>query len=182
MPVTLPCGGGGPGRHGGRDGGRGRGGQGPCRERNPMLASNSRNSTLTTSIFPLPRTLAPLAAVPPPPPAVAGPQCATAIVQVQDWMAGCCDTFCRNASTLRCALRQHFPSTQCIAPMPLPVAPSIAVDIALPSRRPSPPLLDDCCCFHHHCRVAVHPPLLPMPSLCCACHRRPLPSRHPSPP
>ena len=88
MPVTLPrCsrGGGGPGRRGGRDGGRGRGGRGgplPCRERNPMLASNSRNSTLATSISPLPRTPAPSAAVPPPPPAVAGPQYATAIVQV----------------------------------------------------------------------------------------------------
>jgi hypothetical protein len=62
MPVTLPChgrGGGGPGHRGGRDGGRGHGGQGgplPCRERNPMLASNSRNSTLTTSISPLPCT------------------------------------------------------------------------------------------------------------------------------
>ncbi len=41
---------------GGRDGGRGRGGQGgslPCRERNPVLASNSRISTLATSISPL---------------------------------------------------------------------------------------------------------------------------------
>ena len=69
MPVTLPRlgrGGGGPGRRGGRDGGRGRGGQGgplPCRERNPMLASNSRNSTLATSISPLPCTPAPSAAV-----------------------------------------------------------------------------------------------------------------------
>jgi hypothetical protein len=91
MPVTLPRrgrGGGGPGRRGGRDGGRGRGGQGgplPCRERNPMLASNSRNSTPATSISPLPRTPAPSAAVPPPPPAVAGTQYATAVVQVQDY-------------------------------------------------------------------------------------------------
>ena len=60
MPVTLPRrgpGSGGPGRRGERDGGRGRGGRGgplPCRERNPMLASNSRNSTLATSISPLP--------------------------------------------------------------------------------------------------------------------------------
>ncbi len=74
MPVTLPRrgrGGGGPGHRGGRDGGRGRGGQGgplPCRKRNPMLASNSRNSTLATSISPLPCTPAPAAAVPPPPP------------------------------------------------------------------------------------------------------------------
>ncbi len=85
MPVTLPRrgrGGGGPGRRGGRDGGRGRGGRGgplPCRERNPMLASNSRNSTLATSISPLPRTPAPSAAVPPPPPAVAGPQYTTSV-------------------------------------------------------------------------------------------------------
>jgi hypothetical protein len=90
MPVILPRrgrGGGGPGRRGGRDGGRGRGGRGgplPCHERNPMLASNSRNSTLATSISPLPRTPALSAAVPPPPPAVAGPQYATAVVQVQD--------------------------------------------------------------------------------------------------
>ena len=59
MPVTLPCcsrGGGGPSRRGGRDGGRGRGGRGgplPCRERNPMLVSNSRNFTLAASISPL---------------------------------------------------------------------------------------------------------------------------------
>ena len=71
MPVTLPrrgCGGGGPGRRGGRDGGRGHGGQGgplPCHERNPMLASNSRISTLATSISPLPCTPAPSATVPP---------------------------------------------------------------------------------------------------------------------
>ncbi len=95
MPVTLPHpgrGSGGPGHRGGRDGGCGRGGRSgplPCRERDPMLASNSRNSTLATSISLLPRTPAPLAAVPPPPPAVAGPQYATAVVQVQDWMAGC---------------------------------------------------------------------------------------------
>ena len=72
MPITLPrhgCGGGGPVRRGGRDGGRGHGGRGgplPCHERNPMLASNQRNSTLTMSISPLPRTPAPSAAVPPP--------------------------------------------------------------------------------------------------------------------
>jgi hypothetical protein len=79
MPVTLPChgrGGGGPGHHGGRDGGHGHGDWGgplPCRERNPILASNSRNSTFATSISPLPCTPAPSAAVPPPPPAVTGP-------------------------------------------------------------------------------------------------------------
>ncbi len=90
MPVTLPRrgrGGGSPGRCGGRDGRRGRGGRGgplPCRECNPMLTSNSRNSTLATSISPLPRTPALSAAVSPPPPAVAGPQYATAVVQVQD--------------------------------------------------------------------------------------------------
>ena len=71
MPVTLPrCShsGGGPIRRGGRDGRRGRGGWGgplPCHKRNPMLASNLRNSTLTTSISPLPCTPAPSAAVPP---------------------------------------------------------------------------------------------------------------------
>ncbi len=153
MPVTLrrhgPDGGG-PGHRGGCDGGRGRGGQGgplPCRERNPMLASNSRSSALATSISPLPRTPAPSAAVPPPPPAVAGPQYATAVVQVQDWMAGCRVTFCRVASTLRRASRRHFLSTQRIAPLPSPVALSIAVNIALPSRRPSPPSLDDCFFF-----------------------------------
>ena len=86
MPVTLPrCsrGGGGPGRRSGRDGGRGRGGRGgplPCRERNPMLVSNSRNSTLAASISPLPCTPAPSVAVPPPPPpAVAGPQYTTSV-------------------------------------------------------------------------------------------------------
>jgi hypothetical protein len=85
MPVTLPrCsrGGGGPSRRGGRDGGRGRGGRGgplPCRERNPMLVSNSRNSTLAASISPLPRTPAPSAAVHPPRPAVAGPQYTTSV-------------------------------------------------------------------------------------------------------
>ncbi len=90
MPVTLPCrgrGGGGPGRRGGRAGGCGPGGRGgplPCRERNPMLASNLRNSTLVTSVSPLPCTPAPSTAVPPPPPAVAGPQYATVVVQVQD--------------------------------------------------------------------------------------------------
>ena len=90
MPVTLPrrgCGGGGPGRRGGRDGRRGCDGQSgplPCRELNPMLASNLRNSTLATSISPLPCTPAPSATVPPPPPAVTGPQYATAIVHVQD--------------------------------------------------------------------------------------------------
>jgi hypothetical protein len=147
MPVKLPrCGrgGGGPGRRGGRDGGRGQGGRGgplPCQERNPVLASNWRNSTLATSISPLPRTPAPSAAVPPPPPAVAGPQYATAVVQVQDWMAGCRVTFCRVASTLRRPSHRHFPSTQCIAPSPSPVVPSFTVDVALPSRRPSPPLL-----------------------------------------
>ena len=150
MHITLPRrgrGGGGPGRHGGRDGGRGRGGRGgplPCRKRNPMLASNSRNSTLATSISPLPRTPAPSAAVPPPPPAVAGPQYATAVVQVQDWMADCRVTFCRIDTTLRRASRGHFPSTQRIAQSPSPVAPSIAVDVALPSRRQSPPSLVDC--------------------------------------
>jgi hypothetical protein len=72
MPITLPhCGrgSGSPGRCGGRDGGRGSGGRGgplPCRKRNPMLASNLRNSTLATSIPPLPCTQAPLAAVSPP--------------------------------------------------------------------------------------------------------------------
>ena len=118
MPVTLPRrgrGGGGPGRRGGRDSRRGRGGRGgplPCRERNPMLASNSRNSTLATSISPLPRTPAPSAAVPPPPPAVAGPQYATAVVQVQDWMAGCRITFCRIAFTLHRAPPFPVHSTQ----------------------------------------------------------------------
>jgi hypothetical protein len=90
MPVTLPhCdrGGGGPGCHGGRDGRCdqvGRGGPLPCRKCNPMLASILRNSTLTTSISALPCTPAPSAAVPSPPPAVAGPQYTTAIVQVQN--------------------------------------------------------------------------------------------------
>ena len=150
MPVTLPRrgrGGGSPGRCGGRDGRRGRGGRGgplPCRECNPMLTSNSRNSTLATSISPLPRTPALSAAVSPPPPAVAGPQYATAIVQVQDWMAGCFITFCRIATTLHCASRRHFLSTQCIAPLPLPITPSITLDVALPSCRSSPPLLVDC--------------------------------------
>ena len=73
MPITLPCrgcNGGGPGRCGGGDGGCGHDGQGgplPCYKRNPILASNSRNSTLATFISPLPHTPAPLAAVPPPP-------------------------------------------------------------------------------------------------------------------
>jgi hypothetical protein len=91
-------------------------------------------------------------------------------------------TCCRIASTMRRAPRQHFPSTQRIAPLPSPVAPSIAVNVALLARRPLPPLLVDCCRFHCHRHVAVHPPLLPSLLLCCACHRRPSPSRHPSPP
>ncbi len=62
------------------------------------------------------------------------------------------------------------------------VAPSIAVAVALPSCRPSPPSLVDCCRFHRHRRVNVHSTLLPSRSLCCACHRRPSLSRHPSPP
>ncbi len=66
------------------------------------------------------------------------------------------------------------PSPLCIA-----VALSIAVAVAC---CPLPPLLVDCCHFHHHRRVNVHPPLLPLRLLCCACHRRPSPSRHPSPP
>jgi hypothetical protein len=70
----------------------------------------------------------------------------------------------------------------CRCPFRIAVAPSIAVAVALPSCRPSPPLLVDCCCFHRHCRVNTHAPLLPSWSLCCACHRRPSPSRHPSPP
>jgi hypothetical protein len=70
----------------------------------------------------------------------------------------------------------------CRRPFRFAVAPSIAVAVALPSCRPSPPLLVDCCRFHRHRRVDVHPPLLPSRSLCCACHRRPSPSRHPSPP
>ena len=49
-------------------------------------------------------------------------------------------------------------------------------------RHLSPPSLVDCCRFHRHRRVNVYPPLLPLRSLCCACHRRPSPSRHPSPP
>jgi hypothetical protein len=64
------------------DEGCGRGGWGgplPCRERNPMLASNLRNSTLVTSISPLPCTPASLVDVPPPPPAVAGPRYTTAV-------------------------------------------------------------------------------------------------------
>jgi len=67
-------------------------------------------------------------------------------------------------------------------PFRIAVAPSIAVAVALPSCRPSPPSLVDCCRFHRHRRVNVHPPLLPLRSLCCACHRRPSPSRHPLPP
>ncbi len=67
-------------------------------------------------------------------------------------------------------------------PFRIAVAPSIAVAVALPSCRPSPPSLVDCCRFHRHRRVNVYPPLLPLRSLCCACHRRPSPSRHPSPP
>ena len=39
-----------------------------------------------------------------------------------------------------------------------------------------PSLLVDYCRFHCHRRVAIHPPLLPLPSLCRACHH------HPSPP
>ena len=65
-------------------------------------------------------------------------------------------------------------------PFRIAVAPSIAVAVALPSCRPSPPSLVDCCRFHcHHC-VNIHPPLLPSRLLCCACHRRPSHSRHPS--
>ena len=67
-------------------------------------------------------------------------------------------------------------------PFRIAVALSIAVAVALPSCRPSPPSLVDCCRFHRHRRVNVYPPLLPLRSLCCACHRRPSLSRHPSPP
>ncbi len=70
----------------------------------------------------------------------------------------------------------------CRCPFCIAVTPSIVVAVALPSCRPSLPLLVDCFCFHRHRRVNVHPPLLPSRSLCCACHRRPSPSRHPSPP
>ena len=55
MPVTLPrAGHGGPGRKGRRGAHTGRGGPLPNRERNPMLISNSNNSTLVASISPLP--------------------------------------------------------------------------------------------------------------------------------
>ena len=55
MPVTLPrAGRGGPGRKGGHNAGTGWGGPLPNRERNPMLVSNSNNSTLVASISPLP--------------------------------------------------------------------------------------------------------------------------------
>ncbi len=47
-------------------------------------------------------------------------------------------------------------------PFCIAVAPSIAVAVALPSCRPSPPSLVDCCRFHRHPRVNVHPPLLPL--------------------
>jgi hypothetical protein len=70
----------------------------------------------------------------------------------------------------------------CRCPFRIAVAPSIAVAVALPSCRPSPPSLVDCCRFHRHRRINVHPPLLPLQSLCCACHRRPSLSRHPLPP
>jgi hypothetical protein len=63
MPVSLPRGGGrsqsgrggGRGRDGGRIGGRGRGGRGgplPSRELNPMLMSNSQNTTLLEATAP----------------------------------------------------------------------------------------------------------------------------------
>jgi hypothetical protein len=67
-------------------------------------------------------------------------------------------------------------------PFCIAVAPSIVVAVVLPSCRPLPLSLVDCCCFHRHCRINVHPPLLSLRSLCCACHRRPLLSLHPLPP
>jgi hypothetical protein len=55
MPVTLPrAGRGGPGGKGECGARTGRGGSLPNRERNPMLVSNSNNSTLLVSISPLP--------------------------------------------------------------------------------------------------------------------------------
>ena len=103
MIATLPlcgCGCGGPNRRGGRDGGRGCGGQGgplPCRTRNSMLVSILKNSTIAASISPLTCTPAPLAALPPPPPAVARPQYAIAVVQVQ----GCGNPCGANPSSRR---------------------------------------------------------------------------------
>ena len=85
MSITLPRrgdSGRGLGRCSGRDEQCGHGGQGgplPCRKCNPMLASNSRNSTLAMSISLLPCTLAFLAAVPPPPLPVAGPRYTTTV-------------------------------------------------------------------------------------------------------
>ncbi len=100
-------------------------------------------------------------------------------------MAGCRVTFCHVASTLRRASRRHFPVDAWLhrrCPFHIAVAPSIAVAVALLLCRPSPPSLVGCCRFHCHRHINIHPPLLPLRSLCCACHRRPLPSRHPSPP
>jgi hypothetical protein len=70
----------------------------------------------------------------------------------------------------------------CRCPFCIAIAPSIVVAVALPSCRTSPPLLVDCCCFHRHRGVNVHPPLLPLRSLCCACHRCPSPLCHQFPP
>ena len=91
MPVTIPPrghGGGGPGCRCGRDGRRGRGGRGgplPCREGNPMFASNLRNSILRTSISPLPLTPAPSAAVPPLLLLLPGPSMLHWIVAILTW-------------------------------------------------------------------------------------------------
>ncbi len=85
MPISLPRHGhGGPaGRGGGRDGGKGRGGRGnplPSCKRDATFVSNSRNTTLSASIYPLPCTpaLGQAAAVPPPL-AVNGPRYTNAI-------------------------------------------------------------------------------------------------------
>ena len=48
----------------------------------------------------------------------------------------------------------------CHRPFRITIAPSIAVAVALPSCRPSPPSLVDCCRFHHHRRVNIHPPFV----------------------
>ena len=75
MPITFPCygrGSDGPGCCSRRDGRCGHGGQGGplcCHKRNPMLAFNLGNSTLTTSISPslALRFHVPSATAPPPP-------------------------------------------------------------------------------------------------------------------
>jgi hypothetical protein len=66
-----------------------------------------------------------------------------------------------------------FASPSC-RPLPLPLHCRRAVH--------RPLSLVDCCHFNCHRRVNVHPPLLSLRSLCCACQHRPLLSHHPLPP